>query len=72
MRRFMYEEYIGKQLNEFTVNSIDISMSHEHNDFYELAIQIYNSKTNKLIYDSKKLRYGKIFLAADAKLKLAV
>lgn len=29
-------------------------------------------KTNKLIYDSKKLRYGKIFLAADAKLKLAV
>lgn len=28
-------------------------------------------KTNKLIYDSKKLRYGKILLAADAK-RLAV
>ena len=25
-----------------------------------------DQKTNKLIYDEKKLRYGKIFLAADA------
>ena len=47
----MYEEYIGKQLNEFIINSIDIIMSDEYNTFYELAIQIYNSKTNKLIYE---------------------
>lgn len=46
----MYEEYIGKQLNEFIINSIDIIMSDEYNTFYELAIQIYNSKTNKFIY----------------------
>lgn len=31
-----------------------------------------DSKTHKLIYDDKKLRYGKILLAADANYRLAV
>ena len=62
----------GKVISSYKNTNEKIFANQEVNNLIKAIGLDIDPKTNKLIYDSKKLRYGKIFLAADAKLRLAV
>ena len=62
----------GKIISSYKNTNEKIFANQEVNNLIKAIGLDIDPKTNKLIYDSKKLRYGKIFLAADAKLRLAV
>lgn len=62
----------GKIISSYKNTNEKIFANQEVNNLIKAIGLDIDPKTNKLIYDIKKLRYGKIFLAADAKLRLAV
>lgn len=56
----------GKLISSYKNSSEKIFANAEVNNIIKAIGLELNPKTSKLIYDEKKLRYGKIFLAADA------
>ena len=56
----------GKMISAYKNKSEKIFNNAEVNNLIKAIGLDIDPKTNKLIYDIKKLRYGKIFLAADA------
>lgn len=61
----------GKVIAAYKSSSEKVFANQEVVNFIKAIGLELDPKTNKLIYDEKKLRYGKLFLAADAK-RLAV
>ena len=57
----------GKIISSYKNSSEKIFANQEVVNLIKAVGLELDVKTNKLIYDEKKLRYGKIFLAADAK-----
>ena len=57
----------GKIISSYKNSSEKIFANQEVVNLIKAIGLELDAKTNKLIYDEKKLRYGKIFLAADAK-----
>jgi DNA gyrase/topoisomerase IV subunit B len=62
----------GKIIAAYKNASEKIFANQEVNNLIKALGLDIDVKTQKLIYDPKKLRYGKILLAADANLRLAV
>lgn len=62
----------GKIIAAYKNASEKIFANQEVNNLIKALGLDIDIKTQKLIYDPKKLRYGKILLAADANLRLAV
>ena len=56
----------GKIISSYKNSSEKIFANQEVINLIKAIGLELDAKTNKLIYDEKKLRYGKIFLAADA------
>ncbi len=56
----------GKMINAYKNNNEKVMANAEVNNLIKALGLDLNPKTNKLIYDTNKLRYGKIFTACDA------
>ena len=56
----------GKMINAYKNNNEKVMANAEVNNLIKALGLDLNPKTNKLIYDINKLRYGKIFTACDA------